>query len=109
MDSEETIFDLPRERLDLIDHDVCKWVCCAEGCDRSTTVRDYGEDPLYFHPSKNSAKRNWMHKDRYSWYCGKHWPMFKKSIPFKFKEKTSMGANLVFVKSVTVANLKLHE
>lgn len=106
---EESIFDLPRERLDLIDHDVYKWVCCAFGCDRGTHVRDYGEAPMYFVPLKKMSSNPWRDSCEWYWMCGKHNKMEKRGLRYTMKVKPLMMDNLVFVKSITVTDLKLHE
>lgn len=103
---EDSIFDLPRERLDLIDHDVYKWICMVDGCTNGTYIRDYGESPLYFHP-RHSIK--WFDARERRWLCSKHWPQFKKRVTLLSKFNPLAIDNLVFVKSVTVTNLKLHE
>jgi hypothetical protein len=97
MPEEESIFDLSRERLDLIDHDVYKWVCCAEGCKGYTRIRDYGEDPMYW----GRFKKPWFHKDRWYYLCSRHNAMEKKKIAFPLKANIYAVANMVFEKSVT--------
>lgn len=106
---EETIFDLPKERLELIDHDIYKWLCCAEGCTNGTHVWDFGEEPMYYFPRqlhRRTHPNNWLMNDRWRWFCGKHNKLFKKEIPFKTKENELMKYNLVFVKSITASDIK---
>lgn len=107
---EESIFDLPKERLELIDHDVYKWICCAEGCTNGTHVWDFGEEPKYYFPrrTKGAAKGqgSWLISKYWYWACGKHSKMEKRGIPFKKKEVTVMEGNLVFIKSITVTDIK---
>jgi hypothetical protein len=107
---EESIFDLPKERLELIDHDIYKWQCCAEGCTNGTHVWDFGERPMYYFPRKVKASKNegsnWYHCDRWYWTCGKHFKLEKQGIEFSRKEFELMEANLVFVKSITVTDIK---
>lgn len=107
---EETIFDLPKERLELIDHDIYKWQCCAEGCTNGTHVWDFGEEPMYYFPRrvKGSAKGQgaWLKSTLWYWACGKHSKMEKREIPFKKKEITVMSGNLKFVKSITATDIK---
>lgn len=102
---EESIFDLSRERLELIDHDIYKWQCCAEGCTRGTYVWDYGEDPMYYIARKVKGSQ-WAHKARWRWYCGIHWKMDKRGIDFPCKEIETMDGNMTFVKSITVTDIK---
>lgn len=102
---EETIFDLPKERLELIDHDIYKWQCCAEGCTNGTHVWDFGEEPMYYLPRRVRGS-NWLRADLWYWRCGKHAAMEKRGIDFKRKEIETMNGNLVFVKSITASDIK---
>lgn len=107
---EESIFDLPKERLELIDHDIYKWLCCAEGCSNGTKVWDFGETPMYYFPRNLRAGHhdgnNWLHSDRWRWMCGKHNKLERKGIPYRTKEFEVMTHNLVFVKSITATDIK---
>lgn len=106
---EETIFDLPKERLELIDHDIYKWLCCAEGCTNGTHVWDFGEEPMYYFPrqlKKSKHSDNWLHNDRWRWFCGKHYKMDTRGIVFPLKDNELMKDNLVFVKSITASDIK---
>lgn len=110
-EEEESLQDLSRELLDLIDYDVYKWQCCAEGCTNGTHVRDYGEGNLYYLIRQTKDGKQWVNKHRHVWLCGKHYKMWRQAgrpahYPFPVKEKHSMVDNLVFVKSVTVTNIK---
>lgn len=106
---EESIFDLPKERLELIDHDIYKWQCCAEGCTNGTHVWDYGESPLYFFPrnlKKSKHESNWLVSGDWRWLCGKHYKMEMRGIVFPYKPNDRMANNLVFVKSITATDIK---
>jgi hypothetical protein len=92
---EEDIRKLPKAQLDLIDHDIYKWHCCAEGCKGFTRIRDYGESPFYYH------RKGWYDLTHYWWLCSKHWPMDKKGIQFPLKEDYYGISNIIFEKSVT--------
>lgn len=102
---EETIFDLPKERLELIDHDIYKWQCCAEGCTNGTHVWDFGEEPMYYFPRKVKGSQ-WHHMGRWRWMCGKHNKMEKRNIVFVEKANPLMSGNLKFVKSITASDIK---
>lgn len=106
MDQEERIFDLPIERLDLIDHDVYKWICMVEGCTGGTHVRDYGESPLYYHPRKSIK---WFDAEDEQWLCSKHYPLWRKGISLPYKEKNHCIDNLVFVRSIITTDIKLRD
>lgn len=106
MDTEESIFDLPIERLNLIDHEVYKWICMVEGCTCGTHVRDYGESPFYYHPRKSIK---WFDATNEEWLCSVHWPLWKKGIVFPSKEKTCCIDNLVFVRSIVTTDIKLRD
>lgn len=95
MPEEENIRKLPKAQLDLIDHDIYKWHCCAEGCKGFTIVKYYGETPYYFHRTK------WYRLDFYYWLCSKHTKLTKAKVPFVVKEKHLGIDNLEFQKSVT--------
>jgi hypothetical protein len=102
---EESIFDLPKERLELIDHDIYKWLCCAEGCTNGTHVWDFGEAPLYYFPRKVKGNQ-WLNSGQWRWNCGKHYKMENKGIQFAYKPNAQMADNLVFVKSITATDIK---
>lgn len=102
---EDSIFDLPKERLELIDHDVYKWQCCAEGCTNGTHVWDYGEFPKYYIPRRVYGSP-WIDCRYTYWCCGKHWKLEKKEIDFPKKTHTNMAHNMTFVKSITVTDIK---
>ena len=102
---EETIFDLPRERLDLIDHDVYKWVCCAKDCNHYVRVRDYGEAPIYF---CGRWKKSWFNVDVYHYLCGKHHPKSKKSVPFEY-QNADFRSDLIFEKSICLGGTPIKE
>lgn len=103
MPEEENIRKLPKAQLDLIDHDIYKWQCCAEGCTGFTRVRDYGEAPFYYH------RKGWMHLNRMRWCCSKHWAMEKKLLPYPQKAKPNGLDNLHFEKSVTFLGTQSEE
>jgi len=72
-EDEKYIFDLPAEKLEFVPHDVLKWQCSAEGCNRYTRIKDFGISPYYRDKSK------WTDLSCTILLCSKHWPIYKKS------------------------------
>jgi hypothetical protein len=92
---EDDIKKLPKERLLLIEHDIYKWVCCAEGCNGYTRVKDYGESPFYL------TRWGWLALTDQVLYCSRHWKLEKAGVKFTWKENPDGIDNLIFEKSVT--------
>ena len=103
---EETIFDLPRERLDLIDHDVYKWVCAVKGCNHFGRIRDYGEAPLYY---LRRGRPQWFDVNVYHYMCGDHHPKNKKCKPFAEYQHEDMHSDLIFEKSICLGGTPIKE
>lgn len=74
---------LDRESLDAVPFERKRWVCECKGCQRGTTVRDYGMAPYYWldrnsKSSKSQPWRYWNNLMNYHWLCSKHWAMFRR-------------------------------
>lgn len=78
---EAEIYELSKERLAITDHDVLKWQCCVQGCEHFNRVKDYGIGPYY------RWRGGWIDLRRHTYYCGKHWRIYKagqeRSLSFK--------------------------
>lgn len=105
------IMRLDKPDLDVLPYDVLKWTCCVDGCDRGTTVRDYGLTPYYFlNRNSKAAERKpetyWINAYRKVWFCGKHLEYLKRlGAEYVFKKwSISPGFPVEIVKKVNQQN-----
>lgn len=84
----DEIMSMSEQELANVSHDVKKWVCCAEGCDRFTSIKDYGILPLF------RWRKKWWDLSKQVFYCGKHWQWFRR-VPQKLKYKEYHEINIL--------------
>lgn len=63
------------EELGKVHHTIVKWVCQCKGCDRGTSIWDFGIEPEYYHPRKSLG---WFDINYNYWMCSVHYPFIKK-------------------------------
>ena len=93
---------LDKSELDLMPYEIFKWECCFKGCTGGTTVRDYGIRPFFFlnrnsKRSEKSPELYWLNINERIWFCGKHYPYYKrlgwKYIENKYFEYKELSIN----------------
>ncbi|WP_027381859.1 hypothetical protein [Epilithonimonas caeni] len=110
----EEFMKLDKMELDNLPYDVLKWECCFKNCNRGTTIRDYGIGPFYFLNRNSKAaekhpERYWNNLNHIVWFCGKHYPYFKRlgwqQIEHRYFERKELSINPI--KKVNQGNEKL--
>lgn len=77
-EEEEAIQELKSmslQELDLVQHDVLKWICAGKNCNRGTHIRDYGISPVYYHKTMK-----WIDVNKQWITCSKHWKIYRRLI-----------------------------
>lgn len=73
------IYNLSKERLEVTDHDVMKWLCCVKDCKCFNRVKDYGITPYY------RWRGRWINLKKNVYFCGTHWKQQDSGVKFEYK------------------------
>ncbi len=78
-EEEGEIFLLSKEELEKVEHTIVREVCCAEGCNRYTRIKDYGISPIFYSPKStvNGIKTPWVDCSRTFFLCAGHWKIYE--------------------------------
>ena len=90
------VLRMSEQELANVQHDEKKWICCAEGCQRFTRIKDYGIGPHY------RWRKRWVYivtghllrESAFVFYCGKHWQWFRR-VPTKLRYKPVEECNIL--------------
>ncbi|EJL66286.1 hypothetical protein [Flavobacterium sp. CF136] len=75
--AKQELMNMSSEQLELVDHDLFKWICSGKNCCRSTKVRDYGIHPIYYH---KRITPHFMNMNYFYFMCAKHYKIYKALI-----------------------------
>jgi hypothetical protein len=78
MDDEEaaaikSLLAMPRQELDQVPFEICRWRCKVKLCKHTTAVRDYGLNPYFFH-----TRFGWIDRVQRFFICGGHSKAWRK-------------------------------
>lgn len=97
------IFELTDEELKQVPSEKGKWRCCAQGCERYSTVKNYGVFPVV------RFGRRWIDVTNRVLYCSDHWRQYKNSsypIPFPYKKPDQLVSEIMELFTIKADNVQ---